>query len=117
MRHRQYLPWLRELGRWTWVRDVEDWRPRGRSAQSIFRSLVPLRLPLGEVVQHANRLFTDSTLPSSHATLVAGRLDRSGMLEICNAGHCPALLVRNGKVTRLGGSGFPLGFFSSSTFE
>jgi len=84
---------------------------------AIFRSLVPQRLPLAEVVQHANRLFTESTLPSSHATLVAGRLDRSGMLEICNAGHCPALLVHNGSVTRLNGSGFPLGFFSASTFE
>jgi sigma-B regulation protein RsbU (phosphoserine phosphatase) len=84
---------------------------------AIFRSLVPLRLPLAEVVQHANRLFTESTLPSSHATLVAGRLDRTGKLEICNAGHCPALLVRNGIVTRLNGSGFPLGFFSASTFE
>ena len=84
---------------------------------AIFRSLVPLQLPLAEVVRHANRLFTESTLPSSHATLVAGRLDASGALEICNAGHCPALLVRAGRVTRLNGSGFPLGFFSASTFE
>jgi len=84
---------------------------------AIFRSLVPLQLPLAEVVHHANRLFTESTLPSSYATLVAGRLDASGALEICNAGHCPALLVQGGRLNSLNGSGFPLGLFSTSTFE
>jgi sigma-B regulation protein RsbU (phosphoserine phosphatase) len=84
---------------------------------AIFRSLVTLQLPLAEVVRHANRLFTESTLPSSYATLVAGRLDASGTLEICNAGHCPALLAHAGRVIRLGGSGFPLGLFTTSTFE
>jgi len=84
---------------------------------AIFRSLVPLQLPLAEVVHHANRLFTESTLPSSYATLVAGRLDASGALEICNAGHCPALLVQGGRLNSLSGSGFPLGLFSTSTFE
>lgn len=84
---------------------------------AIFRSLVPLQLPLAEVMQHANRLFTESTLPSSYATLVAGRVDASGMLEVCNAGHCPALWIRNGEVRHLDSSGLPLGFFSGSTFE
>jgi len=84
---------------------------------AILRSLVPQQLPLVEVVRLANRLFTESTLPSSYATLIAGRLHPSGTLEICNAGHCPALLVHDGRVTRLGGSGLPLGFFSDSAFE
>jgi sigma-B regulation protein RsbU (phosphoserine phosphatase) len=78
---------------------------------AIFRSLVPLRLPLAEMMQHANRLFTESTLPSSYATLIAGRFAPSG------AGHCPALLVRDGDVEHLGSTGLPLGLFSGGTFE
>jgi len=84
---------------------------------AIFRSLVPRQLPLADLLQHANRLFTESTLPNSYATLVVGRLFPSGTMELCNAGHCPALLVHDGQVTRLGGSGLPLGLFSTSTFE
>jgi len=85
--------------------------------QAIFRSLVPLRLPLAELLRHANRLFAESTLPSSYATLIAGRLDRSGQLEICNAGHCPPVVAQNGSVAPLRGSGFPLGLFADSVFD
>jgi sigma-B regulation protein RsbU (phosphoserine phosphatase) len=84
---------------------------------AIFRSLVPLRLPLAELVRHANRLFAESTLPSSYATLVAGRLHRSGQLELSNLGHVPPAVARNGSVISLSGSGFPLGLFADSVFD
>jgi sigma-B regulation protein RsbU (phosphoserine phosphatase) len=84
---------------------------------AIFRSLVPLRLPLAELVCHANRLFAASTLASSYATLVAGRLDRSGQLEICNAGHCRPMVARDGTVTPLDSSGLPLGLFATSEYS
>jgi sigma-B regulation protein RsbU (phosphoserine phosphatase) len=82
-----------------------------------FRSLIPQGLPLEEVFSRANRLLTESTLPSSYATMLAGRLDRSGGLELCNAGHCPAVLVRDGRTLHVGGPGMPLGFFADATFE
>jgi sigma-B regulation protein RsbU (phosphoserine phosphatase) len=84
---------------------------------AIFRSLVPRSLPLGELVEHANRLFSEATLPNSYATLVAGRLSPSGTLELCNAGHCRPLLLQAGRVLTLPTTGLPLGLFSSGTYE
>lgn len=84
---------------------------------AIFRSLVPRSLPLGELVEHANRLFSEATLPNSYATLVAGRLSPSGKLELCNAGHCRPLLIRPDEVIPLPTTGFPLGLFSSGKYE
>ena len=43
---------------------------------AIFRSLIPLDLPLGEVVSRANRLFCESTAPAHYATLACGRARR-----------------------------------------
>jgi len=84
---------------------------------AIFRSLVPRSLPLGELVEHANRLFSEATLPNSYATLVAGRLSPSGTLELCNAGHCRPLLLRSGRVLTLPTTGLPLGLFSTGRYE
>jgi sigma-B regulation protein RsbU (phosphoserine phosphatase) len=44
---------------------------------------------------------------------VCGRAGRSSALEICNAGHTPAVWVRNGQPTKLEATGVPLGLFSS----
>ncbi len=85
--------------------------------QALFRSLVHLGLSLEELLDHANRLFCKSTIPSSYATLVAGRVDRSGSLEICNAGHCPPLLLKSGHLMTLPASALPFGLFASSRFE
>ncbi len=75
------------------------------------RALVGLGLPLQQVVERANRIFCDSTMANHYATLVCGRLARSGEVEICNAGHCAPLLVRAGQVTSLESTGVPIGLF------
>ena len=77
--------------------------------QALFRTLVSLELPLAEIMAKANSLFFDSTGANSFATLVAGRLNGSGLLEICNAGHNPPLLVRDGSVSPLPAKAVPLG--------
>ncbi len=77
---------------------------------AIFRSLVPLDLPLANLVSRANRLFCESTAPSHYATLVCGWARPDGV-EICNAGHCPPLLLRQDATERLDSTGLPLGLF------
>jgi len=77
---------------------------------AIFRSLLPLHLPLAELMGRANRLFCESTLTSHYATLVCGRATGDG-IELCNAGHCPPLVVRPGTVQKVDTAGLPLGLF------
>ena len=81
-----------------------------------FRSLVGLGLPVTELVARADRALLDTKLDTHYATLVAGIARRDGEIELCNAGHCPPLLVRrngthaNGyRVERVDSTGFPLG--------
>lgn len=84
--------------------------------QAIFRSLSGTGLPLGELVARASRVFCESTLSSSYATLVAGRIQPSGTVEIANGGHCPPLLVHREGVECLGAGGLPIGLFCGATF-
>lgn len=85
--------------------------------QALFRSLVSQELSLAEIVERANRLFHESTAANSYATLVAGRLNGSGLLEICNAGHNPPLLVRDGSVKPVSAGGPPLGIAARGRIE
>jgi sigma-B regulation protein RsbU (phosphoserine phosphatase) len=78
---------------------------------AIFRSLVTLGLPLGQLVERVNRVFVEFTMSTHFATLVCGRVDRFGLMEICNAGHCPPLLVQAGEVTSIEATGLPVGMF------
>jgi sigma-B regulation protein RsbU (phosphoserine phosphatase) len=83
---------------------------------AIFRALIPLGLSLNEVVTRANRLFCESTLASSYATVVCGKAGGSGEVELCNAGHCPPLAVRSGQLISLGATGLPIGLFCDAQF-
>lgn len=82
---------------------------------AIFRSLLLLDLSLVDMVSRANRLFCESTAAAHYATLVCGRATSSG-LEICNAGHCPGLLLQRGATQRLGSTGLPLGLFCGGQY-
>lgn len=85
---------------------------------AMFRSLVSLRLPFGELIQRANRIFCESTGGQHYATLVCGRAARDGEIELCNAGHCPPLLVRGaGPTVSLPATGLPIGLFCSASCE
>ena len=78
---------------------------------AIFRSLITINLPVNELVERANRIFCESTIPAYFATLVCGRANRSGEVEMCNAGHCPPLLTHQGEVESIGATGLPIGLF------
>lgn len=83
---------------------------------AIFRSLIAVGLPLNQLAERANRVFCESTMAAYFATLVCGKAGRSGDVELCNAGHCPPLLVRGAQVTSIEATGLPLGMFSSGQY-
>jgi phosphoserine phosphatase RsbU/P len=85
--------------------------------RAVFRALIPLGLPVDQLLAHANRLFCEGKLPMQYATLVFGHSSGSGKLEIVNAGHLPAFLVKGAKVTRLESDTVPLGLFADQQFN
>lgn len=83
---------------------------------AMFRTLVPLKLPLLELVERASRVFCESTLPTHYATLVCGKASADGHIELCNAGHVAPLVIQDGTVDRVNATGLPLGLFCNEEF-
>lgn len=83
---------------------------------ALFRALISAGLPLGELVSQASRAFCETTLATHYATLVCGRAQNTGDIEICNAGHLPPLHIHHGKVVEVPSTGLPLGMFCSQEF-
>jgi sigma-B regulation protein RsbU (phosphoserine phosphatase) len=84
---------------------------------ALFRSLVETQLPITQIVERANRLFSESTIDSHYVTLVCTRADASGAVDICNAGHLPPMVVQGGDVATVGSTGFPVGLVDQSPYE
>ena len=83
---------------------------------AMFHALIPLGLELCDLMSRANRLFSESTLANQYATLIAGKINSSGEVEMCNAGHLPPMIVGGSKSFELAPSGLPLGMFCDSNF-
>ena len=83
---------------------------------AMFRSLASMDLELDKLLEIANRLFCESTIAGQYATLVCGRVSKTGEIEIGSAGHPPALLVSQNGVKQIGSTGLPLGMFSTSRY-
>lgn len=83
--------------------------------QAVFRSLASLHVPLERVLQQANSVFCETALAGQYATMICGRAAQDGSVELHNAGHCPALLVQNGRAQQIESDGLPLGMFPSFT--
>jgi sigma-B regulation protein RsbU (phosphoserine phosphatase) len=81
-----------------------------------FHSLVSFGLAVDQVTVKANRLLCESSLASHYATLVCGRADARGELEICNAGHFPPLLIGREQVRAVDVTGVPAGMFCDTTY-
>ncbi|MEK9136662.1 MAG: SpoIIE family protein phosphatase, partial [Bacteroidota bacterium] len=54
-----------------------------------FRSLATANLPVHELVKRANRIFCEGTLTTHFATLICGKANRNGEVEICNSEEYP----------------------------
>jgi sigma-B regulation protein RsbU (phosphoserine phosphatase) len=83
---------------------------------AIFRTLIASGLTLQAMVERAGRVFCQTTISSLFATLVLVRAGQGGEIEVCNAGHCPALLLQGGKVIELRATGVPLGLFCEGVY-
>lgn len=81
-----------------------------------FRSLADANLPLDQMVEAANRIFSESTLAGQFATLVVGRASRDGSVEFVSAGHLPLLHLRDIEAKAQGATGVPLGMFANTRF-
>lgn len=81
-----------------------------------FRTLISVGLPLNQLAERASRVFCETTLPTHYATLVCGKAEPSGEVEICNAGHLPPLFVRGGDVSIIEATGLPIGVFCDEQF-
>jgi sigma-B regulation protein RsbU (phosphoserine phosphatase) len=86
------------------------------SLHAMFHTLIPLRLPLGEIMSRANHLLAENSPANHYATLVAGRADSSGQIEIVNAGHLPPIVIKNGMKGEFDVAGLPLGMFADARF-
>jgi phosphoserine phosphatase RsbU/P len=80
------------------------------------RALLPSKQSVAEVLTIVSRTFCESTLPTQFATLVLGRADDHGTVELVNAGHTPVILVENGTVRLIPGTNLPLGIFCATEF-
>jgi sigma-B regulation protein RsbU (phosphoserine phosphatase) len=85
--------------------------------QAMFRTLAGIGLPLVQMMERASRLFCESTLSNHYATLVCGRAEKDGNIELCNAGHLAPLLGKEGTVRPIDATGLPLGMFCSEEFS
>ncbi|HEX5433917.1 MAG TPA: SpoIIE family protein phosphatase [Candidatus Angelobacter sp.] len=83
---------------------------------AMFRALVPSGLPLHELLERANRIFCESTLPTQYATLICGKAMQDGEVEISNSGHLAPLHVSSSEIKQLESSTVPVGLFSDQKF-
>ena len=81
-----------------------------------FRSLAGQHLPLPTLMEHANRLFCESTTAGQFATLIVGSASEDGRVEYVSAGHLPLFHVSPTGVQSREATGVPLGMFSSTHF-
>jgi sigma-B regulation protein RsbU (phosphoserine phosphatase) len=79
--------------------------------RAIFHTLFALNTPLNQLLAQANHMFCESTLASQYATLICGKTNKTGNVEITIAGHPPVLLKRQNEISKLEASGLPLGLF------
>jgi phosphoserine phosphatase RsbU/P len=84
---------------------------------AMFRALLTVPLPLVQIMERASRVFCESTHSNQYATLVCGRANQAGEIELCNAGHLPSLLLHKQGCRDLNSNGLPLGLFCSEEFS
>ena len=83
---------------------------------AIFRSLISAGFGVAQLVERANQIFAETTMRPYYATLVCGKATADGEVEICNAGHCPPLLLQDGTVSQIDPTGLPVGMFCQERY-
>lgn len=84
---------------------------------ALINSLLSFNFPVNELVQRANRLFCESTQSTHYATMVLGKANSEGDIELCIAGHNPPLLLKDENVSPINATGVPVGLFCQSEYD
>lgn len=84
---------------------------------ALFHSLIPLNLGINRLVGQINRLMCESNPSSHYATLLCIKAELSGRIEVCNAGHLPALLIKKNEQLKLDSTGIPVGLFCDADYS
>ncbi|MBZ0112679.1 MAG: SpoIIE family protein phosphatase [Thermoanaerobaculia bacterium] len=85
---------------------------------SLLRALLDRTSDLGDVCRHLDRHLLEFSAANKYATLFLLELDPdTGAVRYINAGHNPAILVRNeGRVEELSSTGFPVGLIGGGDY-
>jgi sigma-B regulation protein RsbU (phosphoserine phosphatase) len=83
----------------------------------LFRTLLPDGCNLAASLARANRIFSESTIASHYATLLAIRAEANGRVVMANAGHCTPYVITQEKVAPISSTSLPLGVFPDATFH
>jgi phosphoserine phosphatase RsbU/P len=83
---------------------------------ALLRALASPEISLAALLNRANRLLCEVTLPAAYATLLAARLYPGGRLELASAGHPRPLLADRRGVRPVEGAGLPLGMFCEAEY-
>jgi phosphoserine phosphatase RsbU/P len=81
-----------------------------------FRTLAGQNLSLQKMVEHANRLFAESTTAGQFATMIVGSAKTDGKVTYVSAGHLPLFHISARGVLAREATGVPLGMFCSTHF-
>ncbi len=81
-----------------------------------FRTLAEQHLPLQKMMEHANRLFAESTTAGQFATMVVGHARPTGEIRYVSAGHLPLFHISSGCARPCESTGVPLGMFCTTSF-
>ncbi len=81
------------------------------------RCVLDIQYKLTRAVERVNRVVARSALASRFITLFYCEIESSGNLVYCNAGHPPALLLHDGKITHLDLGGLVLGPQPDASYE
>lgn len=81
-----------------------------------FRTLAGQCLPLQKMIEHANRLFCESTTADQFATMIVGCARPDGQVSYVSAGHLPLLHISPSGVRARESTGVPLGMFCTTNF-
>ena len=85
--------------------------------QATFRTLAGQHLPLHQMMEHANRLFCESTTAGQFATMIVGCASANGQVQYVSAGHLPLLHLSAAGVRSREATGVPLGMFCNTEFH
>ena len=82
-----------------------------------FRTLAGQQLPLQNLMEHANRLFCESTTAGQFATMIVGDARPDGKVSYVSAGHLPLFHISAAGARPCEATGVPLGMFCTTNFQ